>query len=78
MQIIITTKVFPIYGKVINNKHYHGNMPILTKLVGSNFHCFNFIFIAATTKSFADANKMDTRRLHITKKYKSTGNTAWI
>ena len=78
MQIIITAKVFPISGRAIINKQYHGNMPILTKLVGSNFICFNFIFIAATTKLFADANKIDTRSLHITKKHKSAGNIARI
>ena len=66
-------KSFPVYGGVIFNKHYHGNMPILTKLVGSNFNCFDFIFIA---KSFTDANKIDTRNLHIMKNHKSTGNTA--
>ena len=64
-------KGFPNPGRAIVNKHYHGNMPILTKLVGSNFICFNFIFIVATTKFFADANKMDTRSLHIMKKHKS-------
>ena len=32
---------FLIYSRVISNKHYHGNMPIYTKLSGSNFNCFN-------------------------------------
>ena len=64
----IYRKTFPIYSRVISNKHYHGNMPNPTKLVGSNFNCFNCVFIAATTESFADANKMNTKSLH--------GNTA--
>ena len=63
-------------GRAIINKQHHSNMPILTKLVGSNFICFNFIFVVATTKLFADANEMDTRSLHITKKHKLAGNIA--
>ena len=68
-QNYIYCKSFPIYSRVISNKHYHGNMPIPTKLVGSNFNCFNCIFIAATTESFADANKMNTKSLETLHEY---------